>query len=372
MNEAVAAPAIGSHRFDAASAMTFGVLWGIAASALTLLEVPSEDVSAAQLTALSLRVVPVQCIQGLVLVGATMALGRRLAWRWVIPFVAAFSVLTTPVDWLFWVGLKLPGTGDLPTWAVVPQYAHGIWHNLVVGILFVAAFRLNGDSERGRRLFAAAEIARQESDAWLAAERIRALRGHVDPALLLRVMVEVERRYARDAEGSQRLLDALVGMLRAAMPGVRSGASTLDAEVLLARRYAGLRDELDPGRATWQVRCEEAPPSLPFPPLLLLPVLDQLIGHDAIAIGATEAAELHVESTNGQCTLRLTYAGTAHGPWLAADLLYRLQVGLRSTFGTDWTLDVHDRPDPGALVLTLSFPKAAPSLLPTHQEAHHE
>ena len=374
MSATVALDAPRPGRFSASRAASFGVLWSIAATALTMLDAPLYDIGNSQVLAILVRVLPTVLVQGLILAVATSTLERQLTLARGIAFTVAFALLTAPLDGFFWVVLPLPGANDLPAWAILPQYPHGIWQNLLAGGLFVTAFSLNAASERGRHLFAQAEIARQQTEAWLGAERVRALQGHVDPALLLRVMAEVERRYVFDAAAAQRLLDALVGMLRAAMPGVRSGTSTLASEVLLARQYAALRAELEPGRTTWTVRVDGVLPELPFPPLLLLPVLDQLIAPGASVNAACGPAELHLAVADEACTLRLVQSGQGLGPWLAPDLSYRLQVGLRAVFGEAWVLDVHELPSAHALVLTLPLPKAAAisSTFPNLLEVTHE
>lgn len=336
-------------------AVGYGVLWGIAAAALAAFEVPWSDTGSAQLLWLESRLLPALCVQGIVLASAAMALQQRLTWSWALVVVMAtgFALLSNSVDWLFWKVLPLPSPDLLPAWGAEPNYCYSAWHNLVYGGLFIAAYRLSVESERSRRLFAEAEIARQKTEAWLGAQRVRALQGHVDPALLLRVMVEVEQRYARDAPGMERLLDALVGMLRAAMPGVRSGRSTLGAELLLAQSYAALRGELEPGGDAWRLHIDGSVPELPFPALMLLPVLDQLIADHLSAV------ELQIGRADGQCTLKLGLTGSASGPWLTPELAYRVQVGLRTVFGNEWTLAVQERSARHALVLMLPLDAAA-------------
>ena len=346
-------------RFSVSRVSRFSVLWAMAATAMTMLDAPLYDLSERQVLAIVVRVLPTVLVQGVILAVATSTLERQLTLGRGIAFTVAFALLTAPLDGFFWLMGPLPGADDLPAWAILPQYPHGIWQNLLAGGLFVTAFSLNAASERSRHLFAQAEIARQQTEAWLGAERVRALQGHVDPALLLRVMTEIERRYVFDAAAAQRLLDALVGMLRAAMPGVRSGTSTLPAEVLLARQYAALRAELEPGCVTWTICVDGALPELPFPPLLLLPVLDQLIASSAAVKAASGPAELNIAVAEGLCSLRLTQTHQGDGPWLAPELSFRLQVGLRAVFGQAWVLVVNELPSAQALVLTLPLLDAA-------------
>jgi hypothetical protein len=212
-----------------------------------------------------------------------------------------------------------------------------------------------------------AEIARQQSEAVLSAAQLQALQGQVDPAFLIRALEEVERRYSANPSGADRLLDALVSFLRTAMPAVRSGASTLVAEIALATDYARVRSELDEEGPAWHIEVEGAVPDIEFPPLLLLPVLDQF----ACAASAARGAELRINQSSGQCCLTLRTAGSCSSGWLPPDLLYRFQVGLRALFVNDWTLALGSSPASPAFMLTLPLRRSAPILVPTPTEVSY-
>lgn len=354
------------ERLNWRRAVGYGVLWGIAREAMSAFALPLSQISAMELLIFEAHTLPHACLAGVVLAGATMLLERRLTLALIAPALVAFSLLFADR-----YSLSAPSVGvDVPSWLHNPSNLHTIWGNMFCGGLFVAAYRLSAQSERTRGLLAQAEIARQQTEALLSAAQLQGLQGHVDPAFLLRVMAEVERRYGHDAAGAGRLLDALVSFLRAAMPGVRSGASTLAAEMLLCTQYAKVWAELEPGRATWSIHVDGALPELPFPALLLLPVLDRL----AAADGSASRAELHVRHSTAQCTLSMERAVFGHSRWMPPDLLYRLQVGLRTLFGDAWTLALGDSPATPAFALTLLLDRPARSGLPlfsTHEETTH-
>ena len=327
----------------------YGVLWGVASTAFESFALPLGDLSAAELLVFLVRMLPRMCLTGVMLASAAMLLERRLTWVLMAPALVTFSLLACAaicVVNLAWAEFRSwPSEG--PEGLI--EMLHAFWGFMIYSGLFVAIYRLTMRSERTRALLARSEVARQQTDALFSQAQLLALQGHVDPTFLLRVMIEIERRYASDTAAMDRLLDPSVNFLRAAMPGVRSGASTLAAELLLAEQYAQVWAELEPGRVTWSIKVEGAMPDLRFPPLLLLPVLDQL----AADVPARHAA-LRVSHADGRCTLRsLARPQSCRKPWLAPGLLYRLQVGLRTVFGDDWTLAVTDGSASPALLLML-------------------
>lgn len=340
-------------------AATYGVLWGIVCSVMSSLELPLGEISAADLLRFSAIEFLQWCIPGLVLAGGTMLLERRLTVMQMALALVAFALLECAAIWTIFQFL------ELRPWLLV-TYAYVFWLALVYGGLFVAAYRLSMRSERIRRLLVRAQIARQEAESLLATAEIETLQGHVDPAFLLRVMVEVERRYAHDPSGVDRLLDPLVSFLRAAMPGVRSGASTLAAETMLAVQYARVWAELDPARATWRIESDGSIPDAPFPSLLLLPVLDQLAAFEITA----SRAELGVSHGAGRCTLTLARDVSHIGRWLTPELIYRLRIGLSTLFGEAWTLEVREAPAAPLLVLTFPLEQRMRNAMPERDDAH--
>jgi len=71
--------------------------------------------------------------------------------------------------------------------------------------------------------------------------------------------------------------------------------------------------------------------------------------------------DLQVDRSDGRCTLTLSASRHGAGEWLAPDLLFRLQVGLRRLFGNAWTLTVRSDPDVPGLILSLPDRLAAAS-----------
>jgi hypothetical protein len=143
-----------------------------------------------------------------------------------------------------------------------------------------------------------------------------------------------------------------------AMPAVRSGRSTLGAELAIARAYLRLDASLEPRRAPWVCEADAALDDVPFPPLLLLPVLDALAGR-APAHAAPLRISAHVEDTVAVLAL--------HGPaalrWLPDALLHRLRVGLHALHGSAAQVVVADGASADSAALTIRFPRAvsAPS-----------
>ena len=339
-------------------ALSYGTLWAIACATMESFMLPLGNLEPSAWLGFNLRLIAQWLFAGIAPVGALLLFEPHLTPARFAPALLAFSLIGT-VAWTLAVEL---GYLLMPTQLAVGSYMHAFWGCLCYGGVFVAVYAMSQRGERTRTLLALAEIARQRSEAALGAAQLQALQGQVDPAFLLRVMTEVERRYAAAPATVDGLLDPLIAFLRAAMPGVRSGASTLAAELLLAMQYARLVASLGPGRGVRTIQVDGTMPDLPFPPLLLLPVLDALVAAPGAEPGDAGTA-LRVVQHDGRCTLTLERPGlqTDASPWVPPELRYRLEVGLRTWFGDDWTLTPRASTGPA---LTLTLPLTMPNTEP--------
>jgi hypothetical protein len=195
---------------------------------------------------------------------------------------------------------------------------------------------------------ARAELARNRSETAFNQAQLSASQGLVSPTFLVRVLDEMQRCYASDATRAERLLDRLVGFLRLAMPGVRSGRSTLGAELAVVRSYSQLAAELDPRRTEWRCEVDASLADMPFPALLLLPLLDRF------AADQPSPAQIRFVGAREASHATLALYGVLPPDWPADDLLYRLRVALQAIH-PDAGVNECAAKDGAALIITLPF-----------------
>ncbi len=348
--------------------LAYVLLWTVAVATLENW-VPLSSLSPELKTRLFLQGIPGWLLAAGAFVAMTaIAVPRLSALQLTVATIAVIALITLlrAVAPNPFVSLRVPWPPDLssPTeLALVANPVYLSWALCLYGGLFVCANALAHRAERKAALLSRAEIARGRSEALFSEAELAALQGSVDPAFLLRALDGLQRRYAAHAAGAERLLDHLVSFLRLAMPAVRSGQSTLGAELALARAYFQLAAELEAQHVAWRCDIDAALADLPFPPLLILPVLDQL----AAAVAGRSPITLNVVAQASQVTLVLH--GDVQPGWLAEDLRYRLGVGLRAIHSQARVAQANSADAP-ALTMTLplepfsSRADAAPSFHP--------
>jgi hypothetical protein len=171
---------------------------------------------------------------------------------------------------------------------------------LIMALLFFAHLRLSRIQEEAASRLAAAQTAQHHARRRLAQARLQALQARIDPQLLFEMLDAVRRAYETDPSRAERLLDELATFLRAALPRLRSGSSSVLREALLAAAYARLRSLA--GTSAIDLRLDIAPDveRARFPPGVLLPLLD-----DALRFRAG-SCDLAAVRSSGACRLVLT------------------------------------------------------------------
>lgn len=154
--------------------------------------------------------------------------------------------------------------------------AYLFWSNAFYGGLYTAGYLLARRAGWQRASLAEQRRVRSEADGALREAQLVSLRGQLQPDLLIEALTVLQERYATDGTQGDELFDRLIGFLRAAMPGVRSGRSTLRAELDVLASYVTLLAVL-PHSETLRFGSMTLPPEgLSFPPLILLPSIDAI------------------------------------------------------------------------------------------------
>ena len=262
------------------------------------------------------------CLSGVVLIHAAL---------WLEPRVSApcyFLALTCVAVVLSAVVVGTAGgpyltqfVGIIDTLGV---FAHILWEHLLFGGIGVAALRTMQRDARTREILAHAAIAAQEGEARLKAAAARQLRGQVQPERLVRLVEELKRRYDVDLDRGDRLLERITDFLRAAMPSVRTGVSTLTEELATLAAYGRLLQESD-GGGPWCLPPGRDVPGLAFPPLILLPAADALS-----CLGG--GVDVRVRQGPGYLDLGLGASGPSPGASLPVTLADRLRASLYGVF----------------------------------------
>lgn len=109
--------------------------------------------------------------------------------------------------------------------------------------------------------------------------RLSALQAQVEPHFLFNTLANLKYLIRTDKQAAQDMLDHLVGYLQNAMPDMRSVSSTLGREMDLVSDYLAVMRIRMGERLRFTVEVAEDLRRLPFPPAMLISLVENAIKH---------------------------------------------------------------------------------------------
>jgi hypothetical protein len=119
-------------------------------------------------------------------------------------------------------------------------------------------------------------------------EELRSAQAALDPDFLFATLAEVDRRFDGDPLVAQRLLEALIRYLRAALPGTNEEIGTLGQQATLVRAYLEIESIRSAGRVQGVIDVPGDLETRLFAPALILPLVTLIRGDAADSRGDTE------------------------------------------------------------------------------------
>lgn len=156
-------------------------------------------------------------------------------------------------------------------------FLYQVWYSAMTGILAATYFTLWERVQTSSGRLRAVELERQGIEHRMVESRLNVMKARVDPEFLFRVIGDVQRLYRSDCDAAEQRLEDLIEYLRAALPQMRSGATTLGEEVRLAEAFVRLHEESFEGRLRADFDVDAALDGAQFPPLALLPLVDDAL-----------------------------------------------------------------------------------------------
>lgn len=288
------------------------------------------------------------------LVEAAGLRGTRLAVATFAGVVGALGVAAILFG-MFYPGPVVGGVGDGAVLSNDAFLFRTWWLYSAAGLTFAAYCLTRAREQRALAAAREAELERAGTQREIVASRLKVLQARVEPELLFDALADVRDAYLDSPPAADALLDDLVAYLRAALPQMRGGASTLGREAALAEAYlrvvpAGREKRLSANASIAPEVADED-----FPPMVLLPLV-----HAAADAGATdvamEAHRLPGEPTRHEVIVRVA-GGAVPAGW-SDDALHVVRETLLHYLGGDATLSVSGAAD-GAVAAVTWAPDAS-------------
>ncbi len=138
---------------------------------------------------------------------------------------------------------------------------------------------------------------------------LKLLQAQVEPHFLFNTLASVQYLIDTDPKQANVLLGHLIGYLRAALPQLRASSSTLGREIALAEAYLNiLRMRIGP-RLTFAIDVPNELREHPFPPNLLISLVENAIKHGVEPSADGGSVKLAARHTGDSITVTVTDTG---------------------------------------------------------------
>lgn len=213
-----------------------------------------------------------QCI-GIAIALVNIPLVPRIAPGWRRWLALA---LTLPLSVLLGSGLAYLISGvPFPSDKLWQTQAIGLMFGIIGSTLYLLAERIQAlDAEVRQRRLEEAERTRRETEAHL-----KLLQAQIEPHFLFNTLANVSSLIETDAERARKLLDRLNDWLRIVLVRVRKENTTLDDELRLLENWLEIVGVRFGERLRWRIDATAQARGMPFPPMLLQPLLENAVRH---------------------------------------------------------------------------------------------
>jgi len=184
-----------------------------------------------------------------------------------------------------------------------------------VGTVILSAVYYLKDSRTSDAL-AIAQLGLSQAQKRRLTEELRRAQAALDPDFLFATLAEVDRRFDGDPVVAQRLLDALIRYLRAALPAKDDSIGTLGQQATLVRAYLEIESIRSSDRLQADVEVPSELESRLFAPALILPLVALGAG-DAAGSGRDTRIDVGVSLAGGRLTVEVRCDGCQ--PWATAE-----------------------------------------------------
>jgi hypothetical protein len=167
----------------------------------------------------------------------------------------------------------------------------GFFNGLLVSLFFLLKFR----DVRARAQILKSEADRNLLSRQAAEAELKLMQAQIEPHFLFNTLASVQFLTETDPPRAGQMLGHLLAYLRAALPQLRSGSTTLGQEADLAQAYLSIMQMRMGARLDFAIDIPAALRAHPFPPMLLMSVVENAVKHgiEPCAEGGAVRLEAH-------------------------------------------------------------------------------
>jgi LytS/YehU family sensor histidine kinase len=189
--------------------------------------------------------------------------------------------------------------------------------------------------------------------------RLQVMRAQIEPHFLFNTLANVKRLCQTDSDRGLQMLDNLVLYLRAALPRMREAQTTLGQEAELVGAYLAVLQIRMGTRLRYSIDIPTEVRQQPFPPMMLLTLVENAIKHGLNPSPFDGAIAIHAEIVGHVLSIRVADSGIGFGVAATGGTgigLANTRARLTALYGDGAELALHGNEPTGVIaVITLPY-----------------
>jgi signal transduction histidine kinase len=182
---------------------------------------------------------------------------------------------------------------------------------LIVAMIIVKVVLGSKKKAESRAQAATATAAEEGLKRQLAEAQLKMMQAQVEPHFLFNTLASVDYLIETDPARASRMQKNLIQYLRAALPQMREGSTTLGKEIALCRAYLEILKVRMEDRLQFAITVPQGLASAQFPPMMLQSLVENAIKHGLEPKAEGGSLTISADVANGN--LRVTVADTGLG-----------------------------------------------------------
>jgi signal transduction histidine kinase len=182
------------------------------------------------------------------------------------------------------------------------------------GCVVVAAMILREKHARDQARILQADSERHRLEKNVLEARLQLMQAQVEPHFLFNTLANVQHLVEADPASASRMLESLIQYLRAALPQMREATTTLGRELDMARAFLEIHRVRMGSRLDFAIEVPDALRSRPFPPMMLISLVENAIKHGVDPCCECGAITIRAEETAGRLKVSVTDTGEGVKP----------------------------------------------------------
>jgi signal transduction histidine kinase len=190
-------------------------------------------------------------------------------------------------------------------WRVITTASLGLGFGAVITLIYINRER----AARVQNILLRAEAEKNLLEKQVLEARLQLMQAQIEPHFLFNTLANVKHLVESDAQSASHLLDNLIRYLRIAMPQMRETGSTLGREMDMAAAYLEIFKMRMGGRLSYEIQVPAALRDQPFPPMMLITLVENAIKHGVDPCCDAGAVSLKAEAKEGKLVVSVADTG---------------------------------------------------------------